>query len=233
MRFIAAFLLTGIAVPAHAVLIPFGLFGSGATIESFENPVAGPNLTFDSNFFSPNVLGGGYDFGSGVSLITPDPNPGTGGAGGVLIGNPDDGATFPLFTNGAVSDSGFVPNGAFYMVYNGVNSLIEFEFDVGMLRVGAFVTADPNQDIILTVYDKDRNVLESQMVDDVNVSDWDSNFLGIQSASANIRFAEFSNADFIVLDTLTFETPEPSVSWLFGVLALSMVVRSRSGVSRA
>ncbi len=108
-----------------------------------------------------------------------------------------------------------LPHGTAYMTVNGGGELggVEFVFSSDMFRVGACVTTDSPYDpnnpgwVTLVAYDANDSVIESQQIDAVDVSDWGTNFLGVETEG--IRKVRFTG-DFLLLDKLMFE-PKPEV----------------------
>jgi len=233
--------LTGLAIvcggigQSKAMPIGSGAFGPTAVVESFEGLSVSPNLVnpFDG-FLNPGVLGP-FTFASGVTLTEPIPN--VSGNAVLLIGDFALGsASFGLGTNGVVLAS-TVPFGSAYMGLNTTGRFIEFTFSSDMIRVGAFVTADqsftepPRPPITISAFDASGALLETTSVPRVDVSQWGSNFLGIEDISG-IRRIRFQTEVLttggslvpgpFVLDGLTFEAsaapiiPESSTMLLLG-----------------
>jgi hypothetical protein len=238
-------LLVGLAfallLPLSAAATPIGAgaFGSGATIESFEGIVVGPNVgqSVFANILEPGIVGS-YAFASGVTLIAPIPNPGTMNNGAFVHDfSLPPGATNGWGTNGSVSSAANVPFGSAYLGafdnLNGASVLTSVAFDFGsdMLRAGAYVTGAAGTMVHVDAYGALGNLLESTQIATVPVASWSSNFLGLESSSG-IRRLVFSGVDF-GLDGLTFEggtivpTPEPSVAILLlgGLIGLGATRR--------
>jgi hypothetical protein len=209
-------LVTILPKPAQAVQITLDNFGSGAIVESFEGLSPGPNLTLQGNnvgLLNPGVIEP-FRFESGVTL--------TGSVNGVLIGDWSIGpAFFGLGQNGLVASAADVPDGSAYLAIN-FGSVVEFTFPSDLLRVGGLVTSTGGSPIYLSGYDAFGTLLETVTISDVNVSDWNSNFLGLEN-TAGIRRVIFSPTpssvgSYLVLDRLTFEpisspfiaVPEPT-----------------------
>jgi hypothetical protein len=219
--------------PAQAVQISQDNFGSGAIVESFEGLSPGLNLTLQGNdvgLLNPGVIEP-FTFESGVTL--------TGSVIGVLIGDWSIGrAYFGLGENGFVDSAADVPDGSAYLAIN-FGSVVEFTFPSDILRVGGLVTSsalnagDLGSPINLSAFDEFGTLLETVTIPNVNVSDWGSNFLGLENA-AGIRRVTFSPTptnvgSYLVLDRLTFEpisspsiaVPEPTSG--LGVLVCAVL----------
>lgn len=197
--------------PAQAVQISQDNFGSGAIVESFEGLSPGPNLTLQGNnagYLNPGVIEP-FTFGSGVTL--------TGSVIGVLIGDWSIGpAFFGLGNNGLVASVADVPDGSAYLAIN-FGSVVEFTFPSDIVRVGGLVTSAGSSPIYLSAFDEFDTLLETVSIYPVTVSDWSSNFLGLEN-TAGIRRVIFSptptsTGSYMVLDRLTFEPiSSPSVA---------------------
>jgi hypothetical protein len=204
-----------------------GAFGPGAIVESFEGLTAGPNITSGGEgYLEPGVVSP-FTFASGVTFTNPVPNPGR--STGVIICDWAIGiADFTIGGNGSVGSAADVPFGSAYIALDNSASSgpIEFTFPTDMLRAGAYVTGYPGT-IIMSAYDSGGILLETQNIATVNVSAWDSNFLGIENP-AGIRRITFGG-DYELLDGLTFEaastppTPIPTLSeW--GMIIFSLML---------
>jgi hypothetical protein len=110
---------------------------------------------------------------------------------------------FALGSNGTIDSVAVIPFGTAYLVQDESDAEFSFTFAEDLLRVGAYVTASGSQ-ITLKAYDSGGAFLESQSIASVNVSQWGTNFLGIENATG-IRKVTFSG-DFVVADGLTFES---------------------------
>ncbi|WP_143845440.1 PEP-CTERM sorting domain-containing protein [Nostoc sp. T09] len=197
--------------PTYAFQINSSAFGPSAVVESFENVSVGTNVRQEfAGYISPGI-NGPFTFASGVTLTRPIPNPGI--SQGVIVGDFSIGsAYFGLAGNGSVS-AAEVPNGTAYLGLNSVASAgpIEFTFASDIRRIGAFVdSVNFGRDITLSAFDAANNLLETVSIASINVSQWRSNFLGVENISG-IRKVAF-NGDYLVLDNLKFESksvPEP------------------------
>jgi hypothetical protein len=240
MRRILAGLLTSCLLPlsAAATSITPSAFGSGAILESFEGVVVGPNVRQSpyANIVEPGLLGS-YAFGSGVTLTSPVPNPGTLSNGAFVHDfSLPPGASNGWGANGSVSSALDVPFGTAYLGLfdniHGATVPVSFtlDFSSDVLRAGAYVTGAAGSTVRIDVYGALGNLLESAQVATVPVAAWKTNFLGIESASG-IRRLVFTGVDFGI-DGLTFEAapvavPEPSpLVFLFaGLIGLSAAGR--------
>jgi hypothetical protein len=227
--------------PAQAVQISLDNFGSGAIVESFEGLSPGPNLSLQGNdvgLLNPGIIEP-FTFESGVTL--------TGSVIGVLIGDWSIGpAFFGLGNNRDVASAADVPDGSAYLAIN-FGSVVEFTFPSDIVRVGGLVTSAVetsagSNPINLSAFDEFGTLLETVTIPSVNVSDWSSNFLGLEN-TAGIRRVIFSPTptsigSFMVLDRLTFEpisspsvaVPEPTSGLgvlLCAVLGASSMLKRR------
>ena len=122
-----------------------------------------------------------------------------------------------------------VPSGSAYLgVFDSPSPptndiLLDFRFSEDMLRVGAVATGGKGMTVTLEVYDAPDMLLESLTLNTVAVSQWGTNFLGIER-SEGIRRAVFSGPDF-GMDDLIFEVVAPEAQYLF-------IDRSRSAGPR-
>ena len=210
---------------AAATSIGASAFGSGATMESFEGVVVGPNVRQSpyANILEPGVSGS-YAFASGIMLSAPVPNPGTLSNGAFIHDfSLPAGATNSWGANGSVSSAANVPFGTAYLAafdnLNGATVPTSFTLDFGadMLRAGAYVTGAAGSTVRIDAYGALGNLLESAQVATVAVTSWNLNFLGIESTSG-IRRMVFSGVDFGI-DGLMIESngsitpvPEPSTA---------------------
>ncbi|MCP2729435.1 PEP-CTERM sorting domain-containing protein [Limnofasciculus baicalensis] len=133
-------------------------------------------------------------------------------------------------SNGDIGSASNVPDGNAYLGFNSDSSqgLVEFTFASDILRVGGLVTAanyggaPANNIISLSAFDALNNLLETVTISGVNVSNWGSNFLGLEN-SGGIRKITISG-DYTVLDKLTFEAaatqPVPEPASVLGLLTL-------------
>ena len=196
---------------AQADPISTSEFGSSAIVESFEGLSPGtiiPQIV-DTGVLKPGV-NGPFTFNSGVTLTGPIPNEPPPSAAGIEVGDFSIGdASFGLGENGQITSADDVPDGSAYLALNADPGPIEFTFNSDMLRVGALVTGGRGF-IILSAFDASGHLLETVSVSKVNVSNWRSNFVGLEN-SAGIRKITFSDSDVgsgfntLVLDRLTFE----------------------------
>jgi PEP-CTERM motif len=215
---------------AQAFQINSSAFGSGAVVESFEGLSVGPNVIGNPflGYLYPGV-NSPFTFASGVTLTGPIPN----SLSGVLVGDFSLGvAFFSLDSNGFIGSASNVPDGTAYLGSINLSNQgsIEFTFASDILRVGGFVTdtlgSFPGNNIItLSAFDALNNLLETVSISGVNVSNWGSNFLGLEN-SGGIRKITI-NGDFTVLDKLTFEAaatqPVPEPASVLGLVALGVL----------
>jgi hypothetical protein len=213
-------ILNGISgTVAEAISIGSDRFTASAIVESFEGLVPAANIPqVDSSGILKPGVNGPFTFSSGVTLTRPVPNMPPPAASGVLVGDFSIGrAIFGLGENGQIQSVADIPNGTAYFALNAHPGPIEFTFPSPVLRVGAFITGggSPGGAGILSAFDRSGNILESVRRSKVNVSDWKTNFLGVEDPG--ITRITFSDTDAplgfntLVLDSLTFESvPEPA-----------------------
>lgn len=223
---------------ARAIQVGPGAFSGQATIESFEGLSAGPNIPA-STPYGPGYLVPGntapFTFASGVTYNAPVPNSNDGFSiliGDYALGDPD----WNLALNGVIDTSADVPSGSAYMGdCCPEGTPITFTFPSDMLRVGIYATDGQSVTITMSAFDSGGGFLESVSVDSVPVSEWGSNFLGIQNA-AGIRTITLTSTSAnprraTVYDDLTFEAvPEPSTlaAGIAGILVLLVRRRIRA-----
>jgi hypothetical protein len=119
-------------------------------------------------------------------------------------------ATWGLFGNGKVQQ-GDVPDGTAYIGSQGFDSAaLDFGLPGKVYTVGAYVDSAPLNQIILTAYDANGNVIGSNLVNDVHVSDWGKNYVSV-STQVPIARVDFS-ADMIILDKLSFDGQKPEIT---------------------
>jgi hypothetical protein len=206
-------------------------FNATAIVESFEGLAPGTNITSaDAGFLVPAVVAP-YRFASGVTLSSPSTQTDLGT--GFFVGDFSRGdAAFGLGDSGIVASAADLSSGTAYFGYNDFASSgsVEFTFTSSISLVGAYVDASLGADFLgavsLSAFDSNGQLLETISLDGVSVSNWGTNFLGMQNS--DIRRIQFSG-DFFVLDNLTFQAqpsiavPEPSTAMLsvpwFGFLA--------------
>jgi len=235
-RILAAVVLTlGAPGLGSATPIAPGAFGAGTTVESFEGLVPGANIALGlgASLLEPGAVST-FDFGTGVQLTSPIPNPGYEN-GGAFVHD------FTLGTDiqnnwgatGVVNDATDVPFdnaylGAFHP--SGGTVSIALQFDVLQQRVGAYVTGLAGTNVQLSVYDAGGALLESLTLGTVNLSLWSTNFVGLEQLGG-IRTAVFTGQDF-GLDGLSFDTsllavPEPDTR-----SALALGLAGLMGIAR-
>jgi hypothetical protein len=235
--------------PAQAVQITLDNFGSSAIVESFEglSPRANLILLDDSGIFYPGEL---FTFESGVTLTESELILGE----GVTIDNFNSFritvndfsigvASFGLGPTGVVDSAADVPDGSAYLAFSSHStsalnfSTFGFTFPSDMLRVGGLITSASSFSlpITLSAFDASGTLLETVSIPNVPVSDWASNFLGIEN-TAGIRRVTFSSPPsdftplnlttrFTVLDKLTFERiSNPSIAVPEPTSALGVLV---------
>jgi hypothetical protein len=223
-----------VCVTIHAGQIGPDSFGPAAISESFEGLSLGPNVGEyrPGDSFAPGIVAP-YTFVSGITLTRPVPNPVPGDAedeiGTATIGDflREGEGGFGVGEQGGVDDESDVPFGTAFLGMDGENELanVEFTFPFAVHRVGAFVTAA--SDIEMTVFDSNSSQLETHSISPVVVSDWASNFIGIENPNG-VRKVVF-HGDFLVVDGLRFEPiPEPTTASLLVVgLAVLPITRGR------
>ncbi len=241
MRFLTTTLTAlalAIGTPAISSATPIapGAFGPLATIESFEGLAPGANLSLGlgQSLLEPGTVSA-FDFGSGVRLTSPVPNPGFANGGAFV----HDFALGSDVQNNwgagrVVNSAASVPFSSAYLgaFAPGAGSVsIAFEFDTLQQRVGAFVSGVTGSNVRLDVYDDGGSLLESLTLGTVALDLWPANFLGFEQL-VGIRTAVFTGQDFGI-DALTFEpgpvvVPEPDtlsalVLGLFGLMGIAMV----------
>jgi hypothetical protein len=223
------FLLFGHVGVVYAIQAFDGDFSTEPIVESFEGLSAGENIgqiqVFDYgirgwvdtgwlHLGTSNNPPYPVEFVSGVTLTQPIALSTTMGAalvGDFSLGSLDTSSPFLNYGgNVSVSPSDMlVEGGDAYLVVNGMGAelgYVEFAFGSDMYRVGAYVTSDPTgRPIVLEVFDENDGPIETHQIDAVDVSDWGSNFLGVQvEGIRKVRFV----GDYLLLDKLTFE-PKP------------------------
>ncbi len=236
MTLTALTLAMGSPAISSATPIAPGAFGSLATVESFEGLTPGANVTLGlgQSLLEPGTVSA-FDFGSGVRLTSPVPNPGFAN-GGAFIHDFALGTDVQnnWGTGRVVNSAASVPFGSAYLgafhPSTGTVSLA-FEFDSLQQRVGAYVSGVTGSNVRLDVYDDGGSLLESLTLGTVALNLWPANFLGLEQL-AGIRTAVFTGQDFGV-DGLTFESslvvvPEPDTLsalalGLFGLMGIAMV----------
>jgi hypothetical protein len=207
--FVLAFAKSAQAAPINLVQ-----FGQCVKIESFEGLSPKRNTPLVDNELGYLRPGANRPlrFKSGVTLTNPIPN-NFGGAAGVLIGDWSIGRVdFALGENGRIASVAVVPEGSAYIALNSNPGPIEFTFASDMLRVGALVTGgSEGGSIVMSAYDASGNLLETTTISTVTVSNWGSNFVGLEN-STGIRKVTFANSNpgigfnTLVLDKLAFES---------------------------
>jgi hypothetical protein len=230
--------------PAQAVQITLDNFGSGAIVESFEGLSPGPNLILpqgaDVGYLRPVLP---FTFESGVTL--------TETAEDVSIGDWSIGvANYGLGPAGSVDSAAKVPDGSAYLGFASVSTsvlefpVLEFTFSSDMLRVGGLITSASSigLPIALSAFDASGTLLETVTIPSVPVSDWNSNFLGLEN-TGGIRRVIFNSSQsnfspmnlvtrFSVLDRLTFEPlSSPSIAVPEPTSALGVFVGAALGAS--
>ncbi len=234
---------------SSATPIAPGAFGPLATIESFEGLTPGANLSLGlgQSLLEPGTVSA-FDFGSGVRLTSPVPNPGFANGGAFIhdfaLGSDvqNNWGTGRVINSAASVPFGSAYLGAFHPSTGTVS--IAFEFDTLQQRVGAYVSGLTGSDVRLDVYDDGGALLESLTLGTVALNLWPANFLGFEQL-VGIRTAVFTGQDFGI-DGLTFESslvvvPEPDTLsalalGLFGLMGIAMVgsrPRNAEGTSAA
>jgi hypothetical protein len=233
---LCALALLAMADSAAAFTITPAAFTGAQTVESFEGLVVGPNVGASgfSGIVEPGKTGA-FTFGSGVTLTSPVPNPGT-LANGVFVHDfaIGTGTSNNWGANGAVSSAANVPFSTGYLGafdnLTGATNPVSFSltFASDMHRVGAYLTGAPGLLLRMDAYSASGTLLESATIGTVPVASWTNNFLGIER-SEGIRRVVFSGADF-GLDGLTFEAPEPGS---FATVSLGLALLGMAGRKRA
>lgn len=221
-----------VAGPAGAAPIAPGDLEAGYAAEGFEGLVTGPDVGLQLGFdgvYLPGT-GGAYTFASGVTIVGPniDVFPGDAFVHDFRSGSPPPNH---WGANGSVDGADDVLAGTAYLAVfeaGSASSAIELRFDQAMGQVGAFVTGDAGTTITLDAYDENGVLLESVTVSSVSLSQWGSNFLGLERTEGIWRVV-FRGHDF-GLDELGFSeldpVPEPSSAALLG-LALAALAAAR------
>ncbi len=233
MRFLATTLTTlalAVSAPTASTALPItpGAFGALATVESFEGHTPGANLELGlgQSLLEPGTVSV-FDFGSGVRLTSPVPNPGF-ASGGAFLHDFALGSDVQNNWGGGrvVNDAGDVPFGSAYLgaFHPGTGTVsVAFQFDTLQQRVGAYVTGVTGMDVQLAVYGDGATLLETLTLGTVDLNQWPANFLGLEQLTG-IRTVVFSGRDFGI-DGLTFESsllvvPEPDT---LSALALGLI----------
>jgi hypothetical protein len=229
----AALLCTALGA-MHAQAAPIGpdAFGASSIVESFEAVSPSPNSPMIPGLgvLKPGVLGA-FTFASGAVLLNPfvnDPPPSARGTAVLDFALGDAG--FGLGENGYIASQQDVPDGSAFLALDAHPGPIQFLFPYDVTRVGALVAGNPGF-ATLSAFDVAGNLLSTATRDKASVSDWSSNFLGLEAAGIRrITFSDsaaFTGFNALVLDDLTFEpaltVAEPdSISLLaFGLFLLA------------
>lgn len=212
-------------------------FGTGTVTEGFEGITPGSTNTstlYNGSWFNINVTPP-YDFGNGVKVSAPPAVPFTNDNAGPYIHDftYEAGTTDQLSSNGTI---GAAPFGNAYMgVWRDQNNSpfnVIFKFDQVVTRAGAYFTGCPEGEsgtYYLKALDASGNVLESYTISTVNVSNWATNFVGIERLSG-FQQLEFVNPTFgqTVLDNVKFQpVPIPGALVLLGAGMVRLVVYRR------
>lgn len=227
---VALLLLLGGTGQALATPVGPAGFTAGTVVEGFEGlSGADPNTAIKGfSGILEVAVSTSFLFGSGALLSDPVPNPGLFNAGPFVHDFAIGGGTQNNWgANGRVRNAGDVPFGSGYLgafSSSPTPASVEFRFASGQHRVGAFVTGTPGT-VTLEVYDASDALLESLTVGTVAVSQWDTNFIGIERAEG-IHRAVFISQDF-GMDNLMFQAPEPStaLTLLMGLAVLARFPR--------
>lgn len=234
--FVALALAAGVPAVSTAIPISPGAFGALAIFESFEGFTPGANLALGlgQSLLEPGTVSA-FDFGSGVQLSSPVPNPGFEN-GGAFVHDFALGSDVQNNWGGSrvVNDAGDVPFGSAYLgaFHPGTGTVsVAFQFDTLQQRVGAYVTGVTGMDVQLAVYGEGATLLETLTLGTVDLNAWATNFLGLEQLTG-IRTVVFSGRDFGI-DGLTFEAsplvvPEPGtlsalMLGLVGLVGLAML----------
>lgn len=239
-------LFVGAPIVASATPIAPGAFGALATVESLEGLTPGANLALGlgQSLLEPGTVSA-FDFGSGVRLTGPVPNPGFASGGAFVhdfaLGND---VQNNWGSGRVVNSAAAVPFGSAYLgaFHPGAGTVsIALEFDTLQQRVGAYVSGVTGSNVRLDVYGDGGTLLESLTLGTVALNLWPTNFLGLEQL-AGIRTAVFTGQDFGI-DGLTFETsllvvPEPDTLsalalGLLGLTGLAMVGNRPRGAKLA
>lgn len=209
-------------------------FGSAAVVESFEGIAEGPNAPLSELLNGRLGIGNvsPFAFSSGVVMTAPILNvhrdyP-------VLSNDFLRGDAFwNLVGNGLVTSPADVPFGTAYLSTVATAAPLAFQFPVDQIRVGIYATGLPQTTITLSAFDWNGGFLESATIDAVSVSNWATNFVGVENF-AGIRSITLSVSPgagdnrIPIYDGLTFEAaPEPPSFQALGILAGSILLCRR------
>jgi len=236
----AALSLILVGAPAHATSVGPGAFSASKVVESFEALTPGANITLalGASLLAPGTVSA-FSFASGVTLTSPIPNPGVFADGAFVhdfaLGND---VTNNWGAGRVLNNASGVPFGTAYLGAfdpGAGTASVGFTFASDVDRVGAYVTGVAGGTVTMRVYNASGALLESGSIATVNLSQWGTNFLGIENL-AGIRRVVFSGPDF-GMDALTWDpalvaVPEvgtlPSFAFgLFGLLGIAVFGRER------
>lgn len=190
-------------------------------VESFENIAETPNAPAaifddygDLGFLQPGYLSE-YRFASGVRLLEPVPNDDEDGSE-VLVGDFDrpTGPTWGLGQNGSLKTADQVPDGSAYIGRNIQNNgSLAFGFDKPAFTVSAAVTGvggELSALVGVAAYDANGQLITGARIQSAHVADWDTNVISVTS-TVPIAKVVFTG-DYLILDTLVFDTAKPNVA---------------------
>jgi hypothetical protein len=224
-----------ICIPVMAgatIITDTSTFGPGTVTEGFEGITPGGTNTGSLFFTSWFLIGtiNPYDFGNGVDLYSPRAI--NSGSGPANLGPYIHDFSIAAGTNDTLDSNGkIVSTSVFDNAYLGIwrdssagRFSLVFQFDQDVVRAGAYFTGwpesgtDPDRTYYIKALDAGMNVLETYTITTVTVSNWSTNFYGIERSSG-FRYLVFDNPPYgqTVLDNLTFQpVPIPASILLLG-----------------
>ncbi len=232
-----------VTAPGIASVVPVDVsgFGPATTIETFED-IAGVEIPADPFFLAFADVPIPFDFGNGVSLtlsnVAPD------GVASILDRSLATGFGWGLgIDGGEIQDDTVIPSGTAILTHstgtpNGEIAPLEFTFDQPVARVGAFMEASNLGLLSLEAFDVDG--ISLGLVDtfsdgagrlifdpDIDLGPLDT-WLGLETADGQPLISSVVIlGDYMVMDDLHFEVPEPASLSLFAVVGLLALRRRR------